>query len=460
MATMGIDGLASGLDTTSLITQLMQVEAIPQQLLQTKSTAVEKLVTALQGLNARVASLGTAAKTAADPLSWQAFKATSTAAGATATASTKAQTGTVSFVVDSVARSQVSLSEKFTDPATLFTAVPPVMTVRKGDGTLVSFTADSGSLADITKAINGASDAGVKATAVRVSATTPPEYRLQLTGSATGTAGAFELFAGSAAEVTGGTATRLDAVTTTATNAAVTLWKGSPQEVSFSQSSNTFAGLMTGVDVTVSKVTAAGEDPVTVSVTRDEAALKKLASGIVGSMTVVLQEIGSQTATTKKTVDGRDVVTGGVLTGDSNVRATSTQLSSALAYPVDGESPSAVGIMLGKDGSFTFDEAKFSTALAADPGKVQSILTAIATRVATTATALSDPSDGSLSMKIAGQQTLVKSYGTEIEDWDRRLAVRKEGLQKTYSALEVTLSGLKAQSSWLASQLSSLPSYS
>ncbi len=46
--------------------------------------------------------------------------------------------------------------------------------------------------------------------------------------------------------------------------------------------------------------------------------------------------------------------------------------------------------------------------------------------------------------------------GTRIEDWDRRLAVRKEGLQRTYAALEVTMSNLTSQSNWLAGQLETL----
>ena len=36
MGSMGIDGIVSGLDTTSLINSLMQVEAMPQTLLKQK----------------------------------------------------------------------------------------------------------------------------------------------------------------------------------------------------------------------------------------------------------------------------------------------------------------------------------------------------------------------------------------------------------------------------------------
>ena len=66
MASMGIDGMISGLNTTDLINQLMQAEAIPQTLLKTKQTNTTTLVTALQALNTKVSSLADAATTAAE----------------------------------------------------------------------------------------------------------------------------------------------------------------------------------------------------------------------------------------------------------------------------------------------------------------------------------------------------------------------------------------------------------
>ena len=272
-----------------------------------------------------------------------------------------------------------------------------------------------------------------------------------------GEAGAFVVYAGDAAAVTAGTATRLDTSTVQpASNASITLWKNSPAEVTYTQASNTFSNLMSGVDVTVSAVTEA-DKPVTVTVAQDTAALKKLASGLVGAMGVVLSEISSRTAvTTTKNSDGTTKVTGGLFTGDSAVRGIQSQLVEAASYPVDDVSPSTVGIKLGKDGTFTFDEAAFTKALAEDPAKVQSVVSGLATRVAAVATSISDKYEGSLTLKIQGQEKLVTSMGTQIEDWDRRLAVRKENLQRTYSALEVTLSKLQSQSSWLAGQLSSL----
>ncbi len=470
MAAFGIDGLVSGLKTSDLIAQLMQVEAAPQTLLKSKQSGVKSFVTGLQALNAKVASLAENAAKVAKPASWNAFAATSSATSVTAKAGETAQPGSVTFNVDAVAKAQVSVSRVTADNSSLVPDIPPAVTIRGGDGTLVTVQPTTGSLQDIAKAINDAADAGIKATVVRVSGGENPTYRLQFTGTTTGTAGSFEVYAGTTAavqaadaleETDGGAALaamRLDTTSVSeATDAQITLWKNTPAQQVFTQSSNTFSGLLTGVDVTISKVTAADEQPVTISVAQDTEALKKLASGLVGAMGVVLSEISSRTAiTTTTNSDGTTSVTGGLFTGDSAVRSIQQQLVEAASYPIDDISPSTVGFVLGKDGTFTFDEATFTAALAADPAKVQTVISGLADRVATVAKNASDKYEGSLTLKVQGQERLVKDMGTQIEDWDRRLAVRKESLQRTYAALEVTLSNLNSQSSWLAGQLSSL----
>ncbi|OZB50607.1 MAG: flagellar cap protein, partial [Cellulomonas sp. 14-74-6] len=114
------------------------------------------------------------------------------------------------------------------------------------------------------------------------------------------------------------------------------------------------------------------------------------------------------------------------------------------------------GISIQRDGTFAFDQAAYNAALAADPQKVQDVVSGLAARVAAVTTATSDATSGSLTGEITAQQGVVKDLGDQISQWDVTLQLRREGLQATYSQLEVTLSNLKSQSSWLASQLGSL----
>jgi flagellar hook-associated protein 2 len=453
---MGIDGLVSGLDTTTLINNLMSIESGPQTLLKAKQSTAQDISTALQGINTRLRSVSAAAEKAATPANWTSFTATSSSSSVAASTTTAAKGGSITFAVDTVANRQVSLTSAVADGSGLTAANPPTLTIKKANGSLVTFTAASNSLSDIASAITG-SGAGVSATAVRVNSGSPASYRLQFTAGTTGTDGAFEVYAGDSAAVTAATAPRLDtAVATTATNAQITLWKGTGYEQSFSQSSNTFTGLMTGVDVTVSQPTATG-DTVTVNVATDPTQVSSLAKNVVGTLTLMLSDLDSWTATTTTTAaDGTQSVKGGLLTGDTSTSQFRDQLMRAATYPVNGVSPSSVGVILGKDGSITFDSDKFAAALKADPAGTATFVQTLSKRVQDTANAISDPYEGALTNRITSQDSLVKQYTTQIADWDTRLELRRSTLQATYSALEVTLSGLKAQSSWLSSQLSSL----
>lgn len=461
MAMFGIDGLASGLDTTSLINQLMQVEAMPQTLLKQKSTQTQDLVTALQGLNTRVASLADAAAKAAEARSWSAWRATSSDEGVTATASSSAEPGSVSFRVEQLATAQQSVSDVHVAAGTgLVLGYPPAVTIVAGDDSLVTIQPTSGSLQDIARAINEASEAGVRATVVRVGTDGDgvPQYRLQFTGTRTGKDSTFKIYAGDA-DAVGDPARRIDAVEVrAAADARIVLWDDNPAlRAEFESSSNTFTDVMTGVDVTVSALTAADDDPVTLTVDRDDDALAKLGKDMIGAMGVVLSEITSRTATTTRTnPDGTTSVTGGIFSADSTVRAIRDQLLSAMSMPVDGRSPSEVGIVLGRDGTFTFDEERFAAAMAADPAGTQAMVAGIAQRVADVATSYSDKYDGVLTRKIQSTEGQVRDLGTQIESWDRRLELRRASLQRTYAALEVTLSNLQGQSSWLAGQLAGL----
>ncbi|MDM8083398.1 flagellar filament capping protein FliD [Cellulomonas cellasea] len=448
MASLGIDGLISGLNTTDLINQLMLAEAGPQRLLVSKQKTTSSMVTALQALNAKLSSLGEAATAATKPSSWAAAHATSSHPSVTATATAGAQPSTLSFTVSQVAQSQSSL---VTLPASYDSATPTFTISQGGVDTVV--TAASADISDIVSAFN-ASGTGVKAAAVNVGTAAAPEYRLQLTGVETGAGKGFSLSVATGADGSGTQALTLNNVRT-AQDAKLTLWAGTAYEQPVTSDTNTFTGLMSGVDVTVTQVESS---PVTLTVARDDTAVTKLASDLMGALGVVMSEISARTSPTTTTAeDGRTVITGGLFSGDSAVRGLQQQLQSAVSFPVEGMSPSEAGISINaKTGHFDFDEEKFAKALADDPAKVEKIISGLSARVAEVATGASDKYDGTLTLKIQSQEGMVKDLGEQIASWDLRLASRREGLQKTYSALEVTLSNLQSQSSWLSSQLASL----
>jgi flagellar hook-associated protein 2 len=458
---MAVDGLISGLDTTSLINSLMQAEAVPQTLLKNKVTDSTTYITALQALNSKVAALADSAAALAKPSGTDLHTASTSSTAVTATAGTGAVDGSIDFTVDRLAQSQVMV----TGPLTQWPDQPPTLTFVSADGTTTQVTAASSSLADVAAAIN---QAGVGVSATRVAAGLDPAtgqqlYRLQLSSTKTGAAAAFTAYRGTPADVAAGTATNLlndpgAAQVRQAQDAQLTLWAGTGAAQTVTSSSNTFSDVLPGVTVSV---TAASTTPVTLTVARDDKGLTSAANSLVTGVNDILSLIAQKQAVSTSTdAAGGTVVTGGPFTGDSTTRDVNQKLVDAIIAPVDGVSPSTYGISITRDGTVTFDQDAFGKAMAADPDAVKGALSTIAQRVADTAKAASDTYTGSVSLRIQGEQSTVKDLNDQITDWDTRLADRRATLEKTYANLEVQLQQLQSQSSWLTGQLSSLPTAS
>lgn len=444
MAGLAIDGLSSGLDTTALINSLIAVEGNQQVLLKQKQSTSSSLVTALQALNSRVASLAEAAKTATKDTSWGAVKGTSSAESVVVTAASGAVPSTLSFTVDRVATSQSSL---LAIPADLDPA-NPTLTISLGgkDTEVTALTTDP---RDIAAAINS-SAAGVKAAVINVGTTDTPSYRLQLTGTETGAASSFTV---SYAGAGGPTAASLSQVRA-AGDAQITLFPGTDAAQSMTSATNAFNGLLGDVTITVSKVEA---EAVTVDVVRDNEALTSLAKNLVSNIEVVLSEISSRTkASTGTASDGSPTLKPGLFGGDTTIRFLQQDILAQASAPVDGVSPADVGIVISRDGTFTFDQEKFAAALADDPAKVQKIVSGVAANVQAVADRASDKVDGSLTSRIKSTQETVSEMGDRISDWDDRLARRRETLVRIYSALEVSMSKMQSTSNWLSSQIAQL----
>jgi flagellar hook-associated protein 2 len=453
---LAIDGLVSGLDTTSLINSLMQLEAAPQTLLKNRVSASQTLVTALQGLNSSVANLATAAGNAAKPTSTDLFKATSSASSITVSASSGATAGRIDLSVTSTAKAQVSVTAALTE----WPDDPPTFTIVAADGSKTELTAASTSIEDIAEAIN---NAGAGVAAVRVAAgidagSGDPLYRLQLTSTETGADAAFSIYRGTEADVTAMTAPNLlalpgSATVTAASDASVTLWAGTPAEQIITSATNTFSDLLPGVSVTVSAVELT---PAAITVARDTTAVSKVASGLVDSIKASLSFIDARSAVTPGS-SGSSATTAGVFVGNATVREVNARILTAATAPVGGRSPSEIGMTLTKDGSVTFDEAKFSAAYAADPVATTDMMRTIASRVEAAGKAASDKFGGSISNLITGQQSSIRSTNDQIASWDDRLNARRVTLERVYAALETQLSNLNAQSSWLSAQVAALP---
>ncbi|MET1154899.1 flagellar filament capping protein FliD [Arthrobacter sp.] len=436
---ISLDGLASGLDTTALISSVMQVEAIPQTLLKSRSQDLQSMVSALQGLNSKVAALATQATAAAKPGALDLYAATTSSDKVTATTTAAAKATSIDFQVTKLAQTQVTVTPKLN----AVTGWPyTTMTINSG-GTDYTIAPLTSNLDDVVASVNAAG-AGVTASKVAVGA---GEYRIQFTATKSGAAGAFTI-------TDPGTA-YMDVKA--AQDAELTLWPGTGIAQVIQSSTNTFTDLLPGVSVTAKEVTTA---PATLTVARDDAAITKQAADLVAGVNGIFSYVAARTAVTSTTNTGGTSTNAGIFVGNSAVRSVNQSILSAASRPVGSPatSPSEIGISITKTGTMEFDEKKFSAALAADPAGTAAKVQEIATRVAAAATTASDKYDGTLTQKITGQQSEVRDLANRIGDWDTRLESRKATLQRTYSGLEVALSNMKAQQSWLTAQLGGLSS--
>ncbi|MGR6967607.1 flagellar filament capping protein FliD [Geodermatophilus sp. URMC 61] len=441
MAGMSVDGLISGLDTTSLINQLVQAEGAPKAQLQTRLTTTKAAGDAYRGMNTRFDAVRTAAEALTKPELWSSAKATSSSSSVTTSLSGTPATGTLTVNVTALAATHTvaSTDRVALDAPGRFTSID----IKVGTTTTTIPVGGTGTLDDAIKAIN-ASPVKVSASSVQVA---PGQYALQLTADESGSAGTFEVTAG-------GTFTTIskgaDAKLTVGTTATA---------LEISSPTNTFTGVMPGLTLTVSKV----ENGVTVGVAADPQAIAGKVKALVDAVNNALSGIKTYTS-----------ATGGptaVLKGDSGLISLASRVRTQVSDAVgDDGSPWGAGIRLEKDGSVVFDEARFLEKLKADPALVQRLVggkpatageaavKGVAQRVFDLAKAATDTTTGTLTSLAKGRDDLVKDIQKRIDAWDLRLVQRKQTLTRQFTAMETALSSMKNQSTWLAGQLNSLSS--
>jgi flagellar hook-associated protein 2 len=441
----------------------MQVEANPQTLLKTQLSSTQSKATAYRAINTRFDALSTAAEALQAATTWTAAKATSSNAAAVATAGTAATPGSLTFNVDRVATTHSVISDQtWTLTGTQTTAdvdygttslditVGGVTTTlpldRNGNGTAT--------LAEAAAAINAKTSLGLTATTVQ---TSPGVYRLQVTSNKSGaTAANFQV----------GAAGTFDVVTQ-GVNAQLTVGTGDGK-YTVTSPTNTFTGLLNDTTVTVN----APATGVSVTIANDPAAVTAKVKSFVDAANGLLSAITAYTSPSTGTA---------LLKGDSTLRTLTSQLLDRVSTAVGGTSSAVAGLQLAKDGTLNFKEEKFTAALAADPALVKKIFagapasdpdgtpgntddvpaaTGIATKLKALADSASDDTIGTISLLATSTDTKAKDLQARIDAWDIRLALRKQTLTRQFTAMETALGSLQNQSSWLSSQIGSLPSWS
>jgi flagellar hook-associated protein 2 len=422
VSAFSIGGLSSGIDTTSLISQLMTVAAQPQTQLKNQLSVQQSALTAYQAINTKLTALQAAADAMKQASTWSATKATSSNTAVIASTTSAAASGSATtFDVIRLASAQISTVAV---SGAVVASPPNGIDVIDSAGTTHHLSLTDGSAAGVATAVNNAA-LGIRATVLN----TDSGQILQFTSVSTGAAGAFSI-------------NGLDTAPKTlvaAQDAQIAVGDPAAGGYTISSSSNTFNNVIPGVTFSVGALATA----VTVAVSSDASAISDKLKALVDAANAALGELS------------KDTGKGAVLESNYQINSITDSVLSAISHgDSSGKSFASIGVQLTSTGTLAFDATAFAAAYSADPAKAQA--TAATSLAGMVSTLAMRSSTTTVSPLINSGTAQVGSLNKQIADWDTRLADQKTAMQAKYTAMEVALSKLQSTSSYLTSALSAL----
>jgi flagellar hook-associated protein 2 len=462
--TISFSGLASGLDSSSIISQLMQVARAPEKLLQSQQSTDQSKINEFNKIESALTNLQNVVKGFNTPESFSSLQATPADSSVlTATASGSATPGLHSIQVISLATNQRQVT---TGVASNTSQIFNTGSFTISDGVLgdtpvtVNIANGQNSLQGIASAIN-ASGANVNASIVNDGT----NYRLVINGN---DANNYTLdFTGLDTPPSGGTGALTPVMDPTAYQA------GAPAQlkvdgINMTKTSNTISDAIQGVSLNL----LSQGSTTTVSVTNDTDAVTKQINSFVSAYNSAMTLVNSESIynTTTKTA--------GVLSGDISVQTIKNQLQSLLTAIVPGaasiRSLADLGVTTdAKTGNISMDSTTLSKALSSHYNDVvnlfahngDSIVTlpagqyGIAQQFNLMIGTMVNPyvaggsNNGLIEIAKQGLNTNISDMDKQIADMEQRFTMMQTNLQNQYNALETTVSKLQNQGNMLLSYL-------
>lgn len=468
---ISFSGLATGLDSGSLITQLMYLERAPERILETKKKTIQNQI---DTYNQITGFLNTFRGLAAGMNTATSFMGKTTAVGdstvLTATSVSSSAPGTHTVEVTSLARMQRQVSQGYASTTALSFSTGSFQITDDAGGTPKTVTIAEGqnSLDGIAAAING-SGANVSASVINDGSGTP--YRLVIAGKDTKNY-SFD-FSGLATDPAGGTGP----LKPTLLGAGDPSYQaGSPASlkvdgIPITKTSNTISDVIPGVTLTLLKD---GGATTSVTVDNDVSGVTKKINELVGSYNAAMSLINRQSeynATTKK---------GTSLSGDSTLRMAKSQLQKVISTPVSGltgkySTLAEIGITSDqKDGTLKIDNAKLQEALGTRFDDVVKLFTQnggvsglsteqygvaeqfnrIVDKLTHFYEGPNSTANGIISTRVRGLTNSISDIDKQIEGMEVRMEQKEKALKKQFSSLESLVSGLTTQGNSLLTYLS------
>jgi len=482
---ISFSGLASGLNTTAIISQLVALERLPIDALQAEQREAESKISLIDSFGSLVRELQDSAEVLSSASSFFAYK-TSTSheniANVTTTGSPVA--GSHSVTVNSTAAVDRWAFDGVADLTTDLASADGQTVSFDVDGTnySIALTQADSNLTEVLDAISAAVGTDVNASIVNSGTIESPSYQLVLASG----------HSGDAYRITNLT-TDIAGLNPTAANITV----GTDAEavidgLTVIRSNNDFSGVIDGLGL---DLIASSATEMTITVEADRELVRSQIDDFITAYNAVVDFTNEQNEYTE--ADGA----GGLLIGDSVLSSVRRGLSGALDVPIatvmadtEGYSTlSLVGIRQLSSGNLQIDETVFGEKMeenlqllselfvdsdgfdnggadpddpaflvdtTADDGLADNLVRSIERMFGTFSGAIIDPMTGErqvLDSVFKGRKTALESnidrLVDQIESKERRLEIFEAGLVRRYAALEEAIGALNAQGAALANAL-------
>jgi flagellar hook-associated protein 2 len=429
--------LSSGIDSASLISQLVTAEKAPANILLAEQNDLSSHKSIVDSLASSVASLGTLVGGMTLSSDLQFRTASSSDSHVTVTADGTAAAATHDVRVLQTAKGQVTSSRTFSSNTAGVLGSGSV-DIQTGTASPITVSWDSTDTLDsIASKLNDA-NAGVSASVLYDGSS----YRLMLTSKQTGTANAATFtdhgdgLAFSAAS----------GVRVAAQDAQVSI-----DGVTVTRPTNVIDDALTGVTITANSAQAA-TDPdssIAVSVDHDGAAtaLQKFVdsyNSIANALNTQLTYTGSDAAST-------------TLFGDSTLIQLKQGLSNFITNQFSTGSLADLGLTIDKTGVLSLDQSKLDTALDGNQDAIADIFVrgGAADTLQGMTKGYTEAGDGILVTKSQGYTDQNKDLQDQIDQINDNATALQTRLQNQFTALEATMSSLNNQSTYITKLLES-----
>ena len=440
--TLTLAGTPSGIDTKTLISELVAVERQPEQAIQQHQSDDQTKLSTLASLISGLQNLQTASDALTLPSDLKTIKASSSQAAVAVSATGTATVGTHTMIVAQLAQAQTSVSGAFaSDTAGVAGAGSLQFTVGSGAPVTITFSG-SDTLDDIAARISAAG-AGISASVVFDGT----NYHIVVNGTQTGAANGIS-FAESDTQGPGLNMTTLQS----AQNASFSV-----DNLAVTRPTNSFNDVVPGLNITLQGTTTGGP-PAILSVGNDPAGMLAKVKTITDAYNSVATILASQLTYTG---DGSQQMGADTFFGDPAIESLQRQMGSIVASGYSDANGSTslaeMGITLNNDGTLAVDDTAFTAAVTADPTVAGRLMfgsngtDGFGAAVDSLVSQFAAPSTGTLPSLQDGINSDIQNYADQIQQIEDQATSLQQRLTDQFSAMDQIIAGLHTQTSALTS---------